>query len=710
MKTQYVNFTFQDYTKDDLLRVKKIIEEEKMNEQRDALHGKRTPMSLFNLSKLMIIFLFFSFFLLGHYKKSYAQVQFPFKIGAAGSDQGYKITRDASNNIYVVGVFQQTVDFDPGGGTANLTSPGGGNPYDVFVAKYSSSGVYQWAFNIGGTTTNDYGRDIAVDAAGNVYITGQFVETFDVDPGGGTVNLVYGGGGNMDSFIAKYNSSGIYQWAFSLGSSAAGSYVYGFGITTDAGNNVLVTGAFGNATIDFDPGGGVANLTGSGVGDAFVAKYNSSGIYQWAFNIGNGAGGVNGKSISTDPGNNVYITGSFNGFFVDFDPGAGTVTRGSDGGGGSPGDLFVAKYNASGGFQWVFTMGSSGSPDEGRGISIDAGNNVLVAGHRNGRILFAKLNSSGVQQWLFYTAAGSGVDYGEGIDTDAANNVYITGMFQGTVDFDLGAGTANLISAGNNDIFVAKYDPSGNYICAFKIGAGTDDRGYGIVSDGGNNVYVTGTFWNTPDFDPGAGTINLTASNYDIYVAAYTMTGCPPTPLPVELLSFNAACNSETIKCQWATASETNNDYFTVERSLSFGEGWGEVGTVQGSGNSSTIRNYEFIDETPLSFGEGLGYYRLKQTDFDGNYEYFGPVSVKCDGEQQITILPSVSNNGYFTVVGKGKADELFIYNLLGEKVFSVRNQSFPFVVNISANNSGIYLIHVKEKGKEMNQKIIISK
>ena len=173
-----------------------------------------------------------------------------------------------------------------------------------------------WAFDIGsetGTSDDDQGYAIARDAAGNIYVTGKFVKTADFNPDGGTTNNLTSNGGG-DIFVAKYNSSGDYQWAFNIGGTG---YDYGYGIAVDASSNVYVTGYFEGSNVDFDPSGTTNDLSSSGLRDIFVAKYNSSGDYQWAFNIG-GTGYDIGNGIVVDASSNVYVTGLFQDSNVDF--------------------------------------------------------------------------------------------------------------------------------------------------------------------------------------------------------------------------------------------------------------------------------------------------------------------------------------------------------------------------------------------------------
>jgi hypothetical protein len=253
-------------------------------------------------------------------------------------------------------------------------------------------------------------------------------------------------------------------WANGIGSTAAD---WGWSIVVDANGNSYVTGSFGG-TADFDPGPNTANLIfNGGFYDIFVAKYDANGNYVWAIAIG-GAGSENGQSIAVDTLGNVYITGLFNGT-VDFDPGPGTMSLTAT---GNNADLYIAKYDTDGNYIWAKSL------------------------------------------------AGADNVNGEFITLDTYGNIYITGAFQNTADFDPGQGTASLTATGNFDIFVAKYAPDGNYIWAKNMGGSGIDRGLSTTVDASGNVYTTGFFNGTADFDPGTGVANLTSKgSSDIFIS-----------------------------------------------------------------------------------------------------------------------------------------------------------------------------------------------
>lgn len=383
-------------------------------------------------------------------------------IGGSSTDIGQGITTDVSGNIYVTGYFSGTVDFDPGSSTYNLTSNGGS---DIFIAKYSQAGNFIWAEKIGGSGT-DVGNSIAVDSNGNLYVTGYFMNTVDFDPGSGTNNIT--SNGNYDIFILKLSQAGAFQWAYGMGSSY---WDDGWSVAVDNSGGVYLTGMF-IGSVDFDPGTGTNVLSSAGYTDIFIAKFTSSGAFSFAKSIG-GTQTDCGNGISTDNSGNLYLTGSF-WATVDFDPGSGTAYLTSAG----SGDAFVAKYSNTGNYIWAIKLGGTSSDD------------------------------------------------GKSIDIDDSGNVYVAGDFCGTVDFNPASATVNLTSNGSSDIFVAKYNSSGNYIWAGNVGGNSSDFANCIVIDLFGNCYVTGEFESTADFNPGSGTAYISSSGFnDSYILKLNTSG-----------------------------------------------------------------------------------------------------------------------------------------------------------------------------------------
>jgi hypothetical protein len=391
------------------------------------------------------------------------------------------VITDASGNVYITGFFGGTATF----GTLPAITEAGG--YDIFVAKYSSSGTAQWVQKAG-RTNNEEGRSIAVDASGNVYITGVFQGTATF----GTLPAITSAGGSTDIFVAKYNSSGTAQWVQKAGGT---SYDEGASIAVDASSNVYITGYFeGTATFGSLP----AIISPGGSTDIFVAKYNSSGTVQWVQK----AGGENldlGIGITVDASGNIYVTGFFEGVATFGTLPAIISSVNSH-------DIFVARLVPSDGlFAWVQKAGGTGG-DRGTGITVDASGNVYVTGFFGGTATFgslptitsdgyndifvAKYNSSGTAQWV-QKAGGASSDYVSSIAVDASGNVYITGTFSVPTTF---GSLPAIISAGSNDIFVAKYNSRGTALWVQKAGGTNNDTGTGITVDASGNVYTVGQF------------------------------------------------------------------------------------------------------------------------------------------------------------------------------------------------------------------------
>ena len=388
-----------------------------------------------------------------------------------------------------------------------------------------------------GGTSWDYLDSVAADSSGNVVATGSFEGTADFDPGSGTTNLT--SGGSRDIYVTKLDSSGELAWARQMGGVSSAS---GHSVALDSSGNVYVAGRF-RGTADFDPGSGTQNLTSNGGEDGFVVKLDSNGDFVWAKSFGGAQTDV-ARGVAVDSAGNVYVNGYFRST-ADFDPGAGTQNKtaaGSD-------DIYLLKLNADGDFVSVAQFGSTGY-DQPSSIAVDSSDNVLLFGNTrgtidldpgagtanfspsNGDFFIVKLDSNGVYTWSAgFTGASYGYasESGEALATDSSGNVYATGYYNGTVDFDPGAGTANMTATGNPDVFVLKLNSSGTLLWAKSLGGSNAAYGRSIDVDSSGNVYTTGNFDGTADFDPGSGTENLSSAggsgDNDVFVSKLNSSG-----------------------------------------------------------------------------------------------------------------------------------------------------------------------------------------
>jgi hypothetical protein len=340
-----------------------------------------------------------------------------------------------------------------------------------FISVKAQPVAFNWAKSMSGGASSDDGRSIAVDTFGNVYTTGAFGGTADFDPGSGTFNLTASGNDNV--FISKLNASGNFVWAKKISSTI---YSQAKSIQVDASGNLYITGIF-MGTADFDPGSGSFNLSSSsGLYDVFILKLNASGNFVWAKNIGGNSQNY-AYSVAVNTKGDVYTTGNFSGR-SDFNPGAGVFNLTAVGY-----DIFILKLDSSGNFTWAKNMGRKSN-----NYSFNVGSSIAL---------------------------------------DKSGNVYATGTFQSIVDFDPGSGTANLVSADSSeDVFIAKFDASGNFIWAKNLSGNGSDNGLSIALDVSGNVYTTGNFMDTVDFDPGSGMVKLiSAGNYDVFISKLDSAG-----------------------------------------------------------------------------------------------------------------------------------------------------------------------------------------
>jgi hypothetical protein len=441
------------------------------------------------------------------------------RFGSTANDVGQAVAFDSSGNLYATGYFTGTVDF--GGGP--LTSNGSTNP-DVFLIKYSSTGVFVWSKRIGGIYT-DAGTGVAVDSGNNVIVVGTvngLSTGTTVDFGGGAVSIFR----DLNIFVAKYNSAGTYQWAKTYGSSSGGTNNNPYAVAVDSSSNIAVTGSFQN-TIDF----GTGPIAASGFStDAFAFKLSAAaGATVWARGMSSSTN-ENGRGVAFDPNGNTIVDGFFTGA-VDFGCGALTSAGGDD--------IFVAKYNSAGVCQWSKRFGDP-SHQDAFAVTVDLSSNIILTGQFAGTfnfgggsnlvntnflstdIFLAKLDSSGNYVWSQQFGAIN-TDRGSAVTVDSSGNVTFTGFFLGTVNFGGGAVT----SSGGLNTFLASYNSAGTHIWS-KTFTGSN-FGTGVAVDSNANVGLTGQFEGTTNF--GAGPL-VSAGLTDVFLLEEILVVPTPTPTP----------------------------------------------------------------------------------------------------------------------------------------------------------------------------------
>ncbi len=597
-----------------------------------------------------------------------------------GDDRGMSVAVGASGNVYTVGYFEGTVDFDPGPGVNSIMANGSPN---AFISKLDAMGNHVWTRILNGTT-GIHAYSVVLDDSENVYITGEFEGTIDLDPGPGTSSFT--AGGTYGTFICKLNSSGNFVWGKTLGGTGS---AFGQSIDLDASGNVYIAGYF-NGTVDADPGPGVSNLTFSGWNDVFVIKLDASGNFVWGKSMG-GSGDDRGVSVKVSSSGNVYTTGWFNGT-ADFDPSAGVSNLVSSG----YSDGFVCKLNASGDLVWAKKLGGT-YPVFARSIAIDASENVYTTGSfyatidlnpnagtnaftSNGEsdIYISKLDASGNYVWG--TGLGS-ISYDEAYSIFVDDNglVYTTGEYRQTVDFDPGAGTDFLTSAGMQDVYICKYSAGGSLLWAGSVGGPYADSGEDIFVNSEGNMYLTGIFQGSADFDPGSGSATVTShagTNIDVFVLKLSTCENATASLSGTTISSNITGTSY----QWVDCNNGNANISGATSQSYTPTSNGSYAVVVNNGSCSSTSNCVTVSTITTGLEENSLIYDL--------------------------ILYPNPTNGNVEITSTMNISKIEVYDLQG-KQFEQKHSGMNSI-DLSGCNSGIYIVRIiDDKGNVVNKRIV---
>lgn len=386
------------------------------------------------------------------------------------------------------------------------------------------------------------GRAITTDLLGNVYVTGYFGGTADFDG-----NIV-SSNGFMDIFLAKYNSTGDLQWIQKAGGFSANQPSE---IEVDTEGNVYITGYI-SEWADFD---GVIKTGDSDVSNFFIAKYNTEGEIQWV-KSGVSQKNSSGYKLLIDSSNNIYISGMFSGTII-FDS-FSLSTEESKG-------VFLMKLDKDGDLLWVhqfdgdFTQSYISFDTDSEGILYVSGSfknsikfdgiagEIMISTSENSSLFYGKFDPM-TSKWLWVKSLVGDVLEVSGIVVDSEKNIYLTGYFAGTVDFN----GVNKLSNGLSDIFLVKYDSSGNLVWSITAGQEYNDYGRGITIDENDNVYITGFFNDVINFKE---VTKFSSGNNDIFIAKFSKYG--------SLRWLNTA-GGNTNNVGWGIAIDINGNVYST--------------------------------------------------------------------------------------------------------------------------------------------------
>lgn len=452
--------------------------------------------------------------------------------GQNGGNTGNDIVHSPQGDLYCIGHFTGTVDFDPGPGVDTLNAI---TSSDLYIAKLNTTGDLLWVKQLG-VASSDVGIGVATDNSGSVYVCGSFINTVDFDPGPN--NYLLNSPGSTNGYLLKLDSNGNFCWAQYY----PASFSYALDVAVDPMGNVLLSGHFGGSA-DFDRGPGINILdTGSSSNsDAFVLKLDSAGVFIWARRF-SGPGHQEPLAITTDPNGNVLTSGRFS-QTVDFDPGPGTDIQGFPNNGG-----FISKLTSSGQYVWANTFRKSSSwviessmdscvysvfyvADSTDFDPDSIGTYILSnSGGYSGTLAYCKFNPDGSLAFAKQFGDGIGTETAYGLAMDQTRNGYVTGIFYNTTDFDPGPGVFQLMNGNKTEVFVCSFDTAGDFRWAGKMGnPGQNDQGWGVTVDTSGGVYSTGYFYGTADFDPDTSAYNLTVNGVGSDVFVQKLTQCTST-------------------------------------------------------------------------------------------------------------------------------------------------------------------------------------
>ena len=494
--------------------------------------------------------------------------------GGIATDFGNKVHADASGSIIVYGYTASTTNIASSGAYQSAIAGG----YDLYIAKFNSYGGQLWSTYYG-TSGSDQAQGMALDASGNIYVTG-YTSSNGLATSGAYKSSIAGGN---DGFLIKFNNSGTRLWGTYIG---GGNEDFAEGVALDASGNIFVCGrtqSTGMAT-----SGAYLSSFNSSIGynvSAYIIKFSNAGSLSWATYFGADNSTYPG-SMDVDKSGNLFITG-YTGYTKLATKGAFQTSHAVDY------DAFLAKFSSSGSLYWC-TLFSGSAGAYGFGVVCDASDNVLISGYTRSDaslatagayqtsfggqtdIYLAKFSNSGALAWATYYG-GAGYDYFYGMCVDADESIYLTGG-TGSSDGIATDGAYQSTLAGSIDVFVAKFSKAGKIVWGTYYGGSSVEYGYGMCVDASKNVYVTGYTFSasgiasTNAFQPTQ--ISSTAGFSDAFILRFS------DPYPNNA-GLNAIKSPHGKTCMGYTATKVSlqNDGTKPLKSLTIG--WAVDGIAQ---------------------------------------------------------------------------------------------------------------------------------
>jgi gliding motility-associated-like protein len=400
--------------------------------------------------------------------------------GGSGNDRGWFVTTDVNGNVYVTGDTEgpdfPTLNAGAGAYFQNVVQ----GQLDVFVLKFNNSGVLQFGTCFGGNDL-DFGFSISVDDNGNIYVTGQTNSTDlpTLDLGAGSYYQANIGGANaFNSFLIKFNSSGVLQWSTYYGGS---SYEIGYGVATDALGNVFMVGTAESSDIPLLNAGGTSYFQSNGGinnRNAYIVKFSNTGVRLWATSLGGSSIDEALTVIADDNGDVINSGKTYSNNFPLLNPGAGAYFQGTFGG---VIDIFIARFSNTGTQLWSTYFGGSSGENQSwfDNLAIDSCGNIymtlssaindipLLAQCEGGYldnlfngtdVILVMFSNTNKLLWSTFIG-GNGLDFQGAIALDNNKNVFLAGEWCGT---SINNTTYPLVNAGGSSYYDGTFNGGGD--------------------------------------------------------------------------------------------------------------------------------------------------------------------------------------------------------------------------------------------------------
>jgi hypothetical protein len=658
------------------------------------------------------------------------QTQDPFE-----SSQGWSTACNATVGVYITGWFTDTTILNS---DTLFYNPGLFNfGQSFYLARYDVSGNIRWARTPHGgrSQPTSYGYGVASDTRANACITGTFSDSLIMG------NVVLPPANSQGVFVAKYDSSGNALWAIAPRGSG---YGVGSGITTDANNNIYVTGYFSSGTFTFD----TTVLVNAGTYNAFLLKYDSAGNPLWAFSTHGNLYDF-GEAVATDDNGNVYFTGYFTsdtfkiGNTIIYRPVTDTFEE----------QIFTAKLNSAGNLIWVKTAHNGLGAFRNNSVAADTRGNVYTTGFAGYDTLYfdsgafinassfflAKYDSSGNLQWVKRNNQDYGAEVrGYCVTTDINDNVYVSGGVASTGGkseiFKIDS-TVLLLDMKLDPMFIFELDPNGNVLHAQVFMSGGDDQNWVCVDRLGNG-YLGGDITLGGNIAFGPDTV-IQSGNENMFIAKFNpdSLACSLGPPTINAETNTICANDSALVCapnnfasyRWNTGQTTpcfytslaGNYYVTVTDSHGCEATSNTVAitvnmpptisiTVNGdtltANNGVTFQWYLNGNLLPGDNGNQIigtkgGSYAVQITDSNGCTSTSNPVvigGINSLAGYNISIYPNPSVGNWQLAIGNNLIGAAFeVWDNDGRIIYQSKITSVVTEINLPALASGVYFLRI---------------